>query len=121
MSLSDRTLVSEGPACPVKCGSEDANVGQLTERWVAQRPNAGWLYPVVLSDSAVRSHSVTRRWQGLVEHDRTRPVEENRFWNLTGNDRTLVAQRPVSSKRYVWSTHVTVEIGTHGCRRATGR
>ena len=28
--------------------------------------------------------------------DRTRPVGKRRFWNLTGNDRTLVAQRPVS-------------------------
>ena len=28
--------------------------------------------------------------------DRTRPVVKCRFWNLTGNDRTLEAQRPVS-------------------------
>ena len=28
--------------------------------------------------------------------DWTRPVVKCRFWNLTGNDRTLEAQRPVS-------------------------
>ena len=28
--------------------------------------------------------------------DRTRPVMKSHFWNLTGNDRTLEAQRPVS-------------------------
>ena len=28
--------------------------------------------------------------------DRTRPVVKCHFWNLTGNDRTLEAQRPVS-------------------------
>ena len=31
-----------------------------------------------------------------VKHDRTRPVVKYRFWNLTGNDRTLEAQSPVS-------------------------
>ena len=31
-----------------------------------------------------------------VKVDRTRPIEENRIWTLTVNDRTLVVQRPVS-------------------------
>ena len=39
---------------------------------------------------------MTGRWVCLVKHDRTRPVEEIHFWNLTGNDRTLEAERPVS-------------------------
>ena len=38
---------------------------------------------------------MTGRWVSPVGHDRTRPVEEIRFWNLTGNDRTLEAERPV--------------------------
>ena len=48
------------------------------------------LRPVVLSVSTVRSHSVTGRWQGPVELDRTRPIGKSQFWNLTINDRTLV-------------------------------
>ena len=36
------------------------------------------------------------RCQGLVKHDRTRLIEENHFWNLTGNDRMLEAERPVN-------------------------
>ena len=48
------------------------------------------LRPVVLSVSTVSSHSVTGRWQGSVEHDRTRPVDKSWFWNLTVNDWTLV-------------------------------
>ena len=52
--------------------------------------------PVLLSDSAQRLGSLTGRWQGPVVHDRTRPVDELRLWNLTGNERMLVAQRPVS-------------------------
>ena len=39
---------------------------------------------------------MTGRLQGPVKHDRTRPVEENHFWNLTGNDQTLEAERLVS-------------------------
>ena len=65
-------------------------------RWVMDRPDAKGLGPVVLSGGTVRSHSVIGRWQGPVKHDRTRPVKEIRFWNLTGNDRTLEAQSPVS-------------------------
>ena len=70
----------------------------MTRRWVMDRPDAKGLGPgpVVLSGGIVRSHSVIGRWQGPVKHDRTRPVEEIRFWNLTGNDRTLEAQSPVS-------------------------
>ena len=59
------------------------------------RPDAKGLGPVVLSGGTIRSHSVIGRWQGPVKHDRTRPVEEIYFWNLTGNDRTLEAQRLV--------------------------
>ena len=51
---------------------------------------------VVLSGSTEKSHCLTGRWQGLVKHDRTRLVKENHFWNLTGNDQTLEAERPVS-------------------------
>ena len=68
----------------------------MTGRWVRDRPDAKGLGPVVLSGGTVRSHSVIGRWQGPVKHDRTRPVEEIHFWNLTGNDRTLEAQSPVS-------------------------
>ena len=32
----------------------------------------------------------------LISIDQTRPVVKCHFWNLTGNDRTLEAQRPVS-------------------------
>ena len=46
--------------------------------------------------NTVRSHSATGRWQGPVKHDRTHPVEEIHLWNLTGNDRMLEAERPVS-------------------------
>ena len=60
------------------------------------RPDAKGLGPVVLSGGIVRSHSVIGRWQGPVKHDRTCPVKENHFWNLTGNDWTLEAERPVS-------------------------
>ena len=65
-------------------------------RWVMDRPDAKGLGPVVLSGGTVRSHSVIGRWQDLVKHDRTRPVEESHFWNLTRNDWTLDAERPVS-------------------------
>ena len=60
------------------------------------RPEAKGLGPVVLSGGTVRSHSVIGRWQGPVKHDRTRPVVKYRFWNLTGNDQTLEAERPVN-------------------------
>ena len=63
----------------------------MTGRWVMDRPDAKGLGQVVLSGGTVRSHSVIGRWQGLVKHDRMRPVEEISFWNLTGNDRTLEA------------------------------
>ena len=74
----------------------DAGIGQLTGRWVAQRPNARRLHHVVLLDNAEESHSVIGRWLCPVKHDRTRPVEEIRFWNLTRNDRPLEAQCPVT-------------------------
>ena len=56
--------------------------------WVMDRPDAKGLGPIVLSGGTVRSHSVIGRWQG--------PVDKIHFWNLTGNDRTLEAQSPVS-------------------------
>ena len=73
------------------------------------RPDAKGLGPVVLSGGTVRSHSVIGHWQGPVKHDRTRPVEENRFWNLSRNDRTLEAERPVSLCA-ASSQQMTVEI-----------
>ena len=68
----------------------------MTGRWVTQRPDAGRLCPVALTNSAVLSQHVIELWQGPVMHDRTSPVGKIRFWNLTANDRTLVAERPVS-------------------------
>ena len=52
---------------------------------------------------------MTERWLCPVKHDRTRPVEEICFWNLTRNDRTLEAQRPVT---YVTASGqlLTIEI-----------
>ena len=82
----------------------------MTGRWVMDRPDAKGLGPVVLSSGTVRSHSVIGRWQGPIKHDRTRPVEEIRLWNLTGNDRMLEAQRSVT---YAAASGrlLTVEIG----------
>ena len=81
----------------------------MTGRWVRDRPDAKHLGPVVLSGGIVRSHSVIGRWQGPVKHDRTRPVEESRFWNLIRNDRTLEAERPVSCSG-ASGQQMTVEI-----------
>ena len=39
---------------------------------------------------------MTGHWVSPIGHGRTRLVEEIRFWNLTGNDRMLEAQSPVS-------------------------
>ena len=47
---------------------------------------------------------MTGRWVSPVVHDRTCLVGKMRFWNLTGNDWTLEAQRPVSSSYCVRST-----------------
>ena len=49
------------------------------------------------------------RWQGLVKHDRTRPIEEIRFWNLSRNDRMLEAQSLVSCSG-ASGQQMTVEI-----------
>ena len=81
---------------PVSCNSRDAGVGQMTGHWVAQRADTSEVCPVLLSGSAQRLGSLTERWKGPVMLDQTRPMDEKRFWNLTGNDWTLVAQRPVS-------------------------
>ena len=81
----------------------------MTECWVMDRPGAKGLGPVVLSDSTVRSHSVIGHWQGPVKHDRTRPVKESRFWNLTGNDRTLEVECSVSCSG-ASGQQMTVEI-----------
>ena len=102
-------LVSEEPARPVNCNSEDAGVGQMTGRWVAQRPDAGRLCPVVLTNSAVRSQRLIGRWQGSVKHDRTRPIGKIHFWNLTRNDRMLEAQSLVSCSG-ASGQQMTVEI-----------
>ena len=93
---SDRTLASRGPARPVMCSSEDAGVGQMTGRWVAQRPDAGRLRSVMLTWQHRGRHRVTGRWLYPVKHDWTWPVEKNCFWKLTGNDRTLGVQRPIT-------------------------
>ena len=52
---------------------------------------------------------MTGQWQGPVVNDRTRPVGKMRFWNLTGNDRTLEAERPISLCA-VSDQQMTVEI-----------
>ena len=81
----------------------------MTGRWVMDRPDAKGLCLVVLSDGAEESHCVTRCWQGPVKHDRTRPVVKYHFWNLTGNYRTLEAERPVSCSG-ASNQQMTVEI-----------
>ena len=81
----------------------------MTGRWVMDRPDAKGLCPVMLSDGVEESHCVTGRWQGPVKYERTRPVEEIHFWNLTGNDRTLEAQSLVSCSG-ASGQQMTVEI-----------
>ena len=81
----------------------------MTGRWVMDRPDAKRRGPVVLSGGTVRSHSVIECWQGPIKHDRTRPVEESYFWNLTGNDRMLEAQSPVSCSGAA-GQQMTIEI-----------
>ena len=63
----------------------------------------------MLTNCAVRSQQVIGRWMCPIKHDRTRPVVKYRFWNLTGNDRTLEAERPVGL-RAVSGQQMTVEI-----------
>ena len=53
---------------------------------------------------------MTGRWVSPVGHDRTHPVVIFRFWYLTGNDRTLVLVRLVTSSS-ASGHHLTVEIG----------
>ena len=64
----------------------------------------------MLSDSTDRSQHLTGHWQGPVKHDRTLPVVKYHFWNLTGNDRTLEVQRPVTFAA-ASGRPMTVEIG----------
>ena len=52
---------------------------------------------------------MTGRWVSPIGHDRTRPVVKIHVWNLTGNDRTLVAQSPISLCA-VSGQEMTVEI-----------
>ena len=108
-SQSDWTLVSEGPARPVSCNSEDVGVGQMTGRWVAQRPDASKLCSVMLMWQHRGRHHMTRRWLCPVKHDRTRPVVKYHFWNLTANDRMLEAQSLVSCSG-ASGQQMTVEI-----------
>ena len=84
----DWTLVLGGPARPVRRGREDASVGDA--------PDAGSLGDRTLKGcirSSGRSAQClglsTGRWAVSGQDDRTRPVDKNRFWTLTGNDRTL--------------------------------
>ena len=66
-------------------------------------PDAGSLSDRTLK-GCVRSSCQTAQWLGLstgrwlrpVKVDRTRPVEKTCLGELTGNDRTLGLQRPVS-------------------------
>ena len=81
----------------------------MTGRWVTQRPDAGRLCPVALTNSAVLSQHVIGLWQGPVMHDRTSSVGKIRLWNLTGNDRTLEAECPVSCSG-ASGQEMTVEI-----------
>ena len=64
----------------------------------------------MLSDSVEESHRVTEHWLCPIKHDQTRLIEEIHFWNLTGNDRSLEAQRPVTYAA-VSGRLLTVEIG----------
>ena len=52
---------------------------------------------------------MTGRWVSPVGHDRTRPVVKYHFWNLTRNDRTLEAERPISLCA-VSGQQMTIEI-----------
>ena len=56
----------------------------------------------------------TGRWVCPVGHDQTRLVVIFRFWYLTGNDRMLVSERPVtlsSAPGHYLNVLMTVEIG----------
>ena len=52
---------------------------------------------------------MTGHWVSPVGHAWTRTVEEIRFWNLTGNDRTLEVEHPVICSA-VSGQEMTVEI-----------
>ena len=53
---------------------------------------------------------MTGCWVSPVEHDRTRPVVKSRVWSLTGNDRTLEVQHPVTFAA-ASGRPMTIEIG----------
>ena len=95
-SQGDWTLVLEGPARLVSSNSEDAGVGQMIGRWVAQRLDTGRLHPVMLTWQHRGIHRVTGRWLCPVKYHRTRLVRFCRLWDLTGNDRTLGVRRPIT-------------------------
>ena len=52
---------------------------------------------------------MTGRWVSPIGHDRTCLVEEIHFWNLTRNDQTLEAERPISCSG-TSGQQMTVEI-----------
>ena len=52
---------------------------------------------------------MTGRWVSPIEHDRMRLVVKFCVWNLTGNDRTLEAEGPVSCSG-ASGQQMTVEI-----------
>ena len=57
---------------------------------------------------------MTGCWVSSVGHDRTCPIVIFRLWNLTGNVRTLVLVRPVTSSSasgHNLNVLMTVEIG----------
>ena len=70
---------------------------QSTDRTLGLKaPDPGCVCPVKLT--GLRSAEGITPDAGLcpVKVDRTRPIEENRIWTLTVNDRTLVVQGPVN-------------------------
>ena len=61
-----------------------------------QRPDAERLRPVKLTGQHSTEGIAPDAGLCPVKVDRTRPVEEIRLGELTGNDRTLRLQRPIS-------------------------
>ena len=78
VTVSDWTLVSVGPAHLVS-GSRE-RVFRSHDQMLGRLATGRWRQGLVLlSGSAQSLGSLTRRWQGPVVHDRTRPVGKKRF------------------------------------------
>ena len=69
-----------------------------------QRPDAERLRPAKLTGLLYTEGIAPDAGLCLVKVDRTRPIEEIRLGELTGNDRTLRILRPVSFSQSVRST-----------------